>query len=111
MKINPKIVDGEPVCSCDDCEQFEEMPRGLSSEFYCSVVDCEIGRGDPCIPALKMQRDRLVELLDFDIATCPPVRNPVDNCDLTEEAENDRDIEAAICKQCWLEWASDFGDG
>jgi len=55
MKINPKIVDGEPVCSFEDCVSYCQIGA------WCTVLDnlipTHMNNPVPCIPALRQQRD------------------------------------------------------
>ena len=54
-EINPKYVDGEPVCNPDECGQY-----GYNSDVgsYCKILDNEwCFENCPCIPALRRDRD------------------------------------------------------
>ena len=70
-KIAPRFVDGEPVCSGEECPRF----YWSNVDDQCMSVFC--GRGDdllrfcqsqpekvPCIPMLRCQRDELREERD-----------------------------------------------
>jgi hypothetical protein len=50
-KIQPKYVDGEPVCSAS-CPRYGETPH------KCGSGDVALWDGDPCIPALRRDRDK-----------------------------------------------------
>jgi hypothetical protein len=68
-EIKPKYVDGEPVCS-DGC------PKYIQVSDMCGLrplIAADIVHGDPCIPALRRDRDQLKLSLwqaksDLDVA-------------------------------------------
>lgn len=50
-EINPKYVDGEPVC-CSEC------PHAGTSSAHCKEgIKYDLLVGDPCTPALRRDRD------------------------------------------------------
>jgi len=53
-EINPKYVDGEPVCNPDECGQY-----GYNSDVgsYCKMNEWCF-ENCPCIPALRRDRDQ-----------------------------------------------------
>ncbi len=61
MEINPKMVDGEPMCSGEDCSSFKSETFGV--RFTVTVWHCmnsprsEINPGNICIPGIRKQRD------------------------------------------------------
>jgi len=66
-KINPKYVDGEPVCTGRSCPGYQKNVIGLRFIVYtCKHYEAqrEVLCGHICIPALKRDRDRYKEERD-----------------------------------------------
>lgn len=55
-EINPRIVDGELVCSWTDCPSWGDAGRSVGCKL-CGILGSYITNGDPCIPGLRRQRD------------------------------------------------------
>ncbi len=61
MRIKPKMVDGDPVCSGENCLAYSQIG------CWCKVSVChcmksprsEINPGNICIPGIRKQRDEL----------------------------------------------------
>jgi len=95
MKIKPKIINGEPVCS-NNCSQLTWDGDHLSWDFWCNVTDRPCTTGNGCIPALKMQRDELLKLIS--LGSCNLC---IDNITCRENAEDCPDDKN--CEDCFLD--------
>lgn len=117
-KINPKMVDGEPVCSGKRCGFYDHYTY---KTHFCTFNNYQINRRDPCVPGLRDQRDgieaeneklkaRLREALTFtcihvtDSQICPHCGN--------ERVHGDECWERIAQKLGWkVEWiAEEDGD-
>jgi len=60
MKIEPKYKDGEPLCThgCPAC--FDDFPNW----WKCRIKQSEVDEGEPCIPALRRDRDQATKERD-----------------------------------------------
>ena len=57
-RINPTYIKGEPECSGEKCDQYrDDFPHW----WVCLVSNTAITEGLLCIPALKRDRDKVIE--------------------------------------------------
>ena len=54
MKIDPKYVNGEPVCSGEECDQYHD---DFPNWWVCLVLNKTITKGLTCIPGLRRARN------------------------------------------------------
>ena len=54
--IKPRIENGEPVCTGKECPVHYDSPLGEKGRI-CRTCSFD---GDPCIPALRQQRDEAI---------------------------------------------------
>ena len=56
MNIKPKYINGEPVCSGEECDQYhDDFPKGW---WVCLVLNKTITKGLTCIPRLRRARNQ-----------------------------------------------------
>ena len=56
MNIKPKYINGEPVCSGEECDQYhDDFPKGW---WVCLVLNKTITKGLTCIPGLRRARNQ-----------------------------------------------------
>jgi len=65
-EIKFKLVDGEPVCTGNDCPcADDDNPSAWEFDgVECTVNGCVTPKGALCIPGLRQQRDALKEQLE-----------------------------------------------
>ncbi|MCP4666001.1 MAG: hypothetical protein GY849_06510, partial [Deltaproteobacteria bacterium] len=54
-EIKPKIVEGEPMCSCYYCGYFVDFGDYDYTAWRCTKLQLEVDEGDPCVPGLRQQ--------------------------------------------------------
>ena len=63
MKIEPYYEDNEPLCTHDCPACFDDFPNW----WKCRIKQSEVDEGEPCIPALRRDRDQALEQVKLEI--------------------------------------------
>jgi hypothetical protein len=98
-EIRPRFVDGEPVCSGEECPAF---PGPHKYVWQACVPNDMVGALVPCIPGLRAQRDALLAERD---ALAHEVAHPADAEEIAklrkerDGAKYDRDVEKTVNRQ------------
>ena len=65
MNIKPKYINGEPVCSGEECDQYhDDFPHW----WVCLVLNKTITKGLTCIPGLRRDRDQAIKERDESLS-------------------------------------------